>query len=95
MTQVPSASGTKNLRPPAVCIRLATNGSGNLIIETGPATTGIELVFRPVQRGTATAATIGSIFAMGIKFAGKGRFRPFPDNHSLLFGGQRFHVLCF
>ena len=87
------STGTDDLGPPAVGIGHPFNSAGNLIVETGPATTGIELVRRTVQRRTAPAAMIRPRFMVVFVFTGKRALRPLVQDYPLLFRGQWFHNL--
>ena len=93
MAQMTATTGTDDLGPPAVGIGHPFNSAGNLIVETGPATTGIELVRRTVQRRTAPAAMIRPRFMVVFVFTGKRALRPLVQDYPLLFRGQWFHNL--
>lgn len=83
--QVPVAVLADDLDSVAVGIDIASDRSGNLVVEAGPAAMALEFVVRLVQRGVATSADkCAGIFQVGV-FAGKGSLGAFvEDNASLL-----------
>ena len=88
MPQVAVTIVTDNLDAVAVWILMAINRSGDLIVETGPATVAFELVSGLVKRSVAAAAEIGSLVLQVSVFTAKGRFGPFLLDDMLLLGCQ-------
>ena len=64
MAEMPSASRTGDLRTTTIGINATMDRTGNLIIKGWPATTGMEFVFRAVERRIAFTANIGTGFKM-------------------------------
>ena len=71
----------------------AAHGSGNLVIETRPAASCIELVLRTVKRRPAAAADIGPRLAVKVITSRVGRFRTLLFDNPPLTGCQWFHLL--
>ena len=74
VAQMSSATGTFNLGPNSVRIRELLYSSFNLLIEGGPAATGIKLTGRIIEWSVAAPAMIGPRFIKIIVLTGKGRF---------------------
>ena len=86
--QVPAAIPTENFDSVAIGIRLAANGTRNLVVKTRPTALAVELVVGVIQRSIALAADIGSrLLVVGV-FANKGSFRSLLQDDILLLGRQ-------
>ncbi len=75
VAQVAAAVVANNFYPSAVGVRDPFHSTGDFIIEGGPATSGVELVFRTVERGFTTAADVGTFGKVLVIFTGERIFR--------------------
>lgn len=75
MAQMPSAGSAEYLHPAPIRIRLTTDRTWYLIVETRPTAAGIELILR-LEKGSITApAMVNPLFIESIVLAGEGPFR--------------------
>ena len=88
MPQMPAAMVAQDLRPPSVGIGQALYGSGNLLIETGPAAARAEFVVGTVKRGFATPAHKGSFASEILIFPRERHFGALVHDHPLLLGRE-------
>jgi hypothetical protein len=84
MAQMTLTGSANDLDPAAIGIRNPLYTAGNLVIETGPSASGVELIVGSVQRAVAPPAVEGSCLLMGTVFTGKGALGTLTDNHILL-----------
>ena len=93
MPQMSPACCAKDFRSGAVGIRDALHRSGNLIIETWPATVGIEFILRPVERRIAPPTDVCANHMMVSVFPDERELGPLVDNDAFLFGREliEFH----
>ena len=88
MSQVSSATGTEDLCPAAIGIRLPFNGSFDLIVKAGPATMTVEFVTGTVQRGVATLTGIDAGFIVIHILSRPGSFSTLVNDDKFLKIGQ-------
>ncbi len=93
VAEVAAARRAGDLRAPAVGVRCAMHGSGDLIVEARPPAIGFELVRRPVQRSIAAATDECPGLLEGNELTGEGTLGAFMDYNALLFGSERVEVL--
>lgn len=89
VAEVSSTIAAENFCPVTVGVRHPGNRTLNLLVETWPPAVGIELVFRPVQRGITALACIETGCFVHVVSSGKRAFRALADNYAFLFGRQR------
>lgn len=88
VTEVRAAVIASNFGAQAVGIQSPGDRTGNFVIETGPATAGIEFVFGAVKFGTTLPTDIcaGALFV--VIFAGKRSLRALIYNHAFFLGSE-------
>jgi len=83
MAEVAPAPRALDLHTLSVRIGEATDRPRDLLVERGPAAVGIELVFRPVERGSAPLALVRSGLGLALVFSGERWLGPFVDDQPL------------
>ena len=89
MAEVAPAPGTLDLDTLPIRIRKSTDGLRDLLIERGPATVGIELVLRPVERCAASLALVRPDPGVAFVFSRERWFGAFAHDHTLFRSGER------
>lgn len=87
MPEMGTASGALDFRSFPVCIRDPLDRSFYLVVEAGPAASGVELVLRSVERGFAPPADIDARLEVSLILSGERYLRPFVNYDLFLFRG--------
>lgn len=96
VAQVPATVITNDLCAAAIRIGYAAYGSGQVIVEAGPATTGIKLVVGVVERSLTTPTDKHAVGLPVVVFTGKGALGSFVFNNVSLLRAQYVPlVTCF
>jgi len=89
VAEVAPAAGTLNLGAIAIGVGDAAHGPGDLLVESGPAAMGVELVLGTVESRTALFALIRSSSSEVLVLAGERRLGALVQNHASLRPGER------
>src|SRR5262245_59797826 len=92
MAEMAAAVVALDLDPHTDGLRLPLHRARDLVVEGGPAATGVELRGGRVERRVAAAADVRSVLVELVVLAGERRLGPLVDDHVLFHAVQLVHA---